>query len=371
MRTEVSDEMKNYRCKRFKLTQLMYPIHCFSSDTMHTPMRITSCFISPLLGLICSGCALATAALGESGSIRIIYYAPAWGPDTNGDEVVYFLKQVTLETAAEEQDRIYLCSIKSDGTQRKEIAWLWKDANPPQSFEPSSTAVQMEVNAATRHAAIGVEWGDRGGVFIVGLDGKGLQKVFPKEWEKNRPTGASYPTWSPDGQWIAFEEKRTEKGYDHRQIVKCHPDGSGYAHLTERDEFKINIQPAWSPITNLIAFVHYPHHYPGGCFLWLMEANGTNKRDTGVLGKYPRWSPDGKLILQDSAKVVDPVSGKQLRRLVPDLPMWPKWGHDSFVCVGPGGLDITDILGKVTRKLLVNAAGRAKASTLDQERLRW
>lgn len=324
-----------------------------------------------LLGSLLLGCTSMplTVARDGSASISVIYLGPAWGPNEKGEEVVYFLKQVTLQTAQDEQYRIYLCSIKPDGTERKEIVQLWKD-QPDQFIEPRPVSVHMEINVATKRAAIGVEKGNRTGIFVVNLDGTGFQKVWPKEWETNRPTNASYPTWSPDGQWLAFEEWRFEKGYDFRQIVKCRPDGSGYTRLTERDSYKINIQPAWSPTTNLIAYVHYPNYYPGGRYLWLMNDDGSSKRETKAWGDYPRWSPDGKQILHSGTWVVDASTGRKIRDWIP-AGIYPKWGAAGFVSGGPMDISVAGPEGKSAEHLLNNISRAGNTSDIDQEGYRW
>jgi hypothetical protein len=339
---------------------------------MELIMKTSLCACLLLYGI---GCALTSGVMGQSGSIRVTYYAPAWGPGTNDTEVVYFLKQVTFESDRDVIERVYLCSIQPDGGGRREIAQLWKDDG--QSFENYANAVTMEVNPATKRAAIGVAWGERGGIFVVGLDGKELQRVWPKEWDKERPDGAGYPTWSPDGQWIAFEEKRTSKGggYDYRQIVKCRPDGTGYIRLTERDGYKINIQPAWSPTTNVIAYVHHPNGYPGQRFLWLMDGDGNHKRDTKIWGDFPRWSPDGKFILH-SSKVLDAVTAE----LKTDKPttvwnrgrlIFPKWGKKGLVSVGPLDISFASTEEEVIRQLLKNLSRQGRVSDLDKETFRW
>jgi WD40-like Beta Propeller Repeat len=320
-----------------------------------------------------TGCAQLSQSLGaEEARINVIYYAPAWGPNEKGEEVVYFLKQVTMESAKDEQNRVYFCSIKPDGSARKEIAWLWK-AQPEQFIESYSTAAQMEINPATKRAAIGIEYGGRTGVFIVNLDGTGLTNVWPHEWTTNRPTNASYPTWSPDGKWIAFVEWRASKdgGYDYRHIVKCRPDGSGYIQLTKPDGYKINVEPAWSPATNVIAYVHYPNHYPGGRYLWLMDANGDDKRNTEVWGAEPRWSPDGKSILHQSDIVVDAASGKRVKVLKPYPPMFPKWGKIGYVSVGPDGISFTDLGITATRRILPNVSRSGRSQDIEKEGFRW
>jgi hypothetical protein len=333
--------------------------------------------VALILGLSV-GCAPLTQTLaGDSGRamVSVIYLGPAWGPDEKGDEVVYFLKQVTIRTAKDEQNRIYFCSIKPDGSERREIAQLWKE-EPDQCIEGRPTAVHMEINAATKRAAIGVETGNRSGIFIVNLDGTGFQKVWPKEWETNRPTNASYPTWSPDGQWLAFEEWRFEKGYDYRHIVKCRPDGSGYRRLTDRDGFKINIQPAWSPTTNVIAYVHYPEGYPGQRYLWLMDGDGEHKRGTQLWGDYPRWSPDGRGILHGGYSIVEPSNGETVRRFSytqdrSGIQMWPKWGTTGFVFVDSRKIGFTTSEGKGTRPLLTNSSRTLPQGGLAKEDSQW
>jgi WD40-like Beta Propeller Repeat len=320
-----------------------------------------------------AGCASFSQSLGTEGSrpgggaarIAVIYYAPAWGPGANGEEVVYFLKQVTMETATDEQDRIYFCSTKPDGSERKEIAQLWKD-HPDQFFENYSTAAFLDINAKTKQAALGVEQAQRGGLFIFNLDGTGFRSVWPKEWNADRPTKAGYPTWSPDGKWIAFHEYRFEKGFNYYRIVKMHPDATDYTPLTERNAE--NGQPAWSPKWELIAYVNFNVGKFQDPHLFLMKPDGSEKRDTSAWGHEPRWSPDGSFVLHDSAKVVDPVSGKQVRRFKPDLPMWPKWGKSKFVSVGPDGIHTTELDGTGTQRLLTNAHGRGD---IEKEAFRW
>ncbi len=327
-----------------------------------------------VVGICCVGCASVSHVMGiEKAHILVTYYAPAWGPNEKGEEVVYFLKQVTMQSASDERNRIYFCSIKPDGSERKEIAWLWRDA-PDQFFDNYATAATMEANAATKRAVIGVAWGGRGGVFVLGLDGKGLHRVWPKEWDSNRPTGASYPTWSPDGQWLAFEEQRNENGYDFRQISKFRPDGTGYTNLTQRNGWEINIQPTWSPTGELIAYVNdriaNPARNIHAVDLWLIKPDGGEKRDTKQWGRYPRWSPDGKLILLEGTWLIDAGTGMKVRTWHP-FGIYPKWGKSGFVSVGPLDINISDPEGKTSRYILKNVSRKGSSSDTDQEAFRW
>ncbi|HTS18504.1 MAG TPA: hypothetical protein VMP11_13100 [Verrucomicrobiae bacterium] len=320
--------------------------------------------IAVALGL--SGCAVTSAVLGQSGTIGVIYYAPAWGPDEKGEEVAYFLKQVDIEAPAHGENRIYFCSIKPDGSQRREIAQLWKD-QPDQWFEPYATAVTMDINAATKRAAIGVEQGNRSGVFIVDLDGKNFKPLWPKEWNEDRPKTAGYPTWSPDGKWIAFEEYRFEGGTNLYRIAKMRGDASGYTPLTDRD--KCNMQPAWSPKGDEIAYVNYPRYYPGPSYLSLTNPDGSEKRVTKQWGDYPRWSPDGQQILLEGTWVID-AGGAKVRNWHP-FGIFPKWGKGGFVSVGPLDINISDPEGKFSRYIMKNVSRRGTASDLVKESFRW
>jgi len=150
-------------------------------------MKIIRNGLTLLLALYSVGCASVSRLMGlEQGHILVTYYAPAWGPDTNGSEVVYFLKQVTFESESQQRTRIYFCSIKPDGTDRKEITWLWRD-QPDQFFENFSSAVTMDVNAATRRAAIGVQLG---GIWI---DGDGPRDHLQRDIVPPRPRGDHGP----------------------------------------------------------------------------------------------------------------------------------------------------------------------------------
>lgn len=298
----------------------------------------------------------------STASLGVIYYAPAWGQNTNGEEVVYFLKQVMLRSRTEEKDRIYLCSIKPDGTERREIAQMWKD-QPDQYLGTYAADVTLDVNVTTKRAAIGLETGGRGGIFVVNLDGTGLHSVWPKEWKEDRPKKAGYPTWSPDGQWLAFQEFRDEPGLFAYRVVKCRPDGTGYLPLTDRKEY--NYQPAWSPKGDLIAYVEHKQLH-----LWLMKPDGSEKRDLKHWGRKPRWSVDGKAILLENTWLVDATSGVKMRNLMfPGI--YPKWGKEGAVSVTPDGISVA--LGETEKVIVVlkNALRRGEVSDSSKEAYRW
>jgi tricorn protease-like protein len=103
--------------------------------------------------------------------------------------------------------------------------------------------------------------------------------------------GGNYPDWSPDGARIAFSW-----GFD---VYAMNRDGTGVAKLTNspgRDAqggFVIYRDPAWSPDGTTIALAHRPL---GQMFddIFLMDATGsdpTNLSSNSSIDYEPTWQP--------------------------------------------------------------------------------
>ncbi len=111
------------------------------------------------------------------------------------------------------------------------------------------------------------------------------------------------PTWSPDGERIAFVSGRA----GNLDIWIMESDGSNPLNLTEQD-LGSNFSPLWSPDGQFLAYLSAPageEFYDvlsgvGYYDVWVMRRDGSNPINLtvnfeGKSGEY-RWSPDGRYI---------------------------------------------------------------------------
>lgn len=259
--------------------------------------RFTYALVISLLG---AGLLAADVAAAEYRN-RISYPGAAWGPD--GD-TVYFLKQivsakstkVNLMGGAEPVgNHVWLCEMKWDGSEKKEIAELWPGQDP--YIDTQGGPAWMEVNVATSNVTFGVEFGSTAvGIWVVGLDGKNLHRPFEPVGNDKEKQVLLHPSWSPDGTKLVFEEHVQGMRLGVYDLVK-----KERRQLTQgpRDQ-----QPVWSPNGEWIAYMH--------CLqcdakyaktrIWLTRPDSSeqkpvvDEKDKPVPGWWPSWSPDGRRI---------------------------------------------------------------------------
>lgn len=142
-------------------------------------------------------------------------------------------------------------------------------------------------------------------------------------------TDAGYegePTFSPDGETIAYVSDRTGNFEIYLKQVSGGPD----INLTNNPAD--DVQPAFSPDDKQIAFVstrasksdliyRSPNTPLMGGDIWVMPALGGSPRRIVEEGNFPSWSPDGKTILYTAGQWGDhrifsvPASGGAAREI--------------------------------------------------------
>lgn len=127
----------------------------------------------------------------------------------------------------------------------------------------------------------GEQWRD---IYVMYGDGTREKNVTntpdENEWDQ---------VFSPDGTKIAFA-----RGYytGNQDIFLINPDGTGEVQLTNSPEWETS--PNFSPSGEQII---YETGWPGE--LWVMDADGQNKKSLGVAGYGSRFSPDGTQVVYD------------------------------------------------------------------------
>jgi len=117
---------------------------------------------------------------------------------------------------------------------------------------------------------------------------------------------AGHPTWSPDGEWVAYASDHGG-GFD---LWKRPLSGGPEVRLTETPLEET--QPAWSPDGRTIAFAASD----GG--IYVVPSDGGRAVRAAAFGSNPRWTPDGNTIAFDAngSIYLAPYGGGEPREIV-------------------------------------------------------
>jgi Tol biopolymer transport system component len=158
-----------------------------------------------------------------------------------------------------------------------------RDAQP--DWQPDPVQAQEEI------AYAGGVLNSLNNVLVVNANGSGLAALT-----NNTTSDDTMPTWSPDGERLAFASTRGGN-YD---IYVLDRSASDIDPVQLTDSPGRDFHPAWSPDGSRIAF---ESNRDGNWDIWVMDADGSNQRQLTLElsdDGNPAWSPDGSRILFSS-----------------------------------------------------------------------
>jgi TolB protein len=247
---------------------------------------------------------------------------PAWSPD--GAQLAFTRHQ---------GDTIFLFIRAADGSQRR----LTKSKDPEfdAHWSPDGKRLVFAFDKTVPNQ------GDMD-VHSIAADGSDEMAVLASP---GKLTHEEWPSWSPDGAWIALSSTRD----GNQEIYVVRPDGKDLKRLTS--DPAIDAHPCWSPDGKRIAFAT---NRWGDLEIAAVHSDGSNLvrlTESRGLDDYPAWSPDGKHIAfvcnrEGNAEIftTDPDGKNSTNRTqhpaIDNFPAWTPAGELTFISNRDGGFDI-------------------------------
>lgn len=249
-------------------------------------------------------------------NFRVTDFEPAWSPD--GNTIAYVHGDTIPEVTG-----IYL--INSDGTNKR-LWYAGRSVYSP-SWSPDgewiafSDGAQVYKRKLNGDSLIQLTFEGRNFFPDWSSDGKwitydsnkdspnGMNFIWLMKFDGSGKERMAYdpasgeirmPNWSPDGKKIVHQKYI---GIGSPEIFAMDSFGNNTIRLTYDEKF--DSYPKYSPDGNKIAFTSYPQGLASQTQIWLMNADGTNKRQlTTTQGYTCSWSPDGEWIVYTDSRAV-------------------------------------------------------------------
>jgi eukaryotic-like serine/threonine-protein kinase len=160
--------------------------------------------------------------------------------------------------------------------------------------------------------------------------------------------GATFPIWSPDGQWLTYAHIRSTSKGSGQAIYRNRSDGTGEEEALTPENLLNSFPSSWSPDGKILAFYQLSDK-DGCCIIWTLTMDEKGKPgeprrflDQASDGKarLPQFSPDGRWLSYDSREsgvpqvYVVPFSGGggkwQISTDGGRESRWSKTGHELF-----------------------------------------
>ena len=240
----------------------------------------------------------------QTGSSRAVTSIPGDQFDPDGHHRLVVFRD--SRSGVNVDDEIYV--VRSDGTHVRNLTDAPDSNEWGPAWSPDGTRIAFN--------------SDREGmpqVYVMSADGTGVERLSDVEGE--------YPAWSPDGTRIAFESYvggTTPFGDPNYDVFIMDANGSNEQNLTNGPD-SYDGYPSWSPDGEWIAFEStratpedfeppaYDRERISDFDIWVMRADGTDPRNVTAnletLEKFPDWSSEGVVYTRDGAIVVTNPDG--------------------------------------------------------------
>jgi dipeptidyl aminopeptidase/acylaminoacyl peptidase len=236
--------------------------------------------------------------------------APTWSAD--GKRVVFSSWRLGKNLG------VALASVSADGSDERVLARGWPVALSPDGQWVVVSGYVGRVDGTetrplprpgtpvwspdSRRIALSYD-----GLWVVDRDGGGLAQLAPN--------GASAPTWSPDGKWIAYEFRRDSGPTGDADLMVVNSSGGVPRPLAEAPGHQVH--PRWSPDGTLIAFLTL------GATIHVVRPDGSELRGfSNTISDPPAstiaWMPDARrLVFASQGIVLLDVSSGRVDRVNP------------------------------------------------------